>query len=225
MTLVQLLFKLFIVLLPWPVKRHFLQTYFNYKLHPKSRIGLSWIYPSKLTMGSGSKIGNLCVAVNLSFVEIGDFSTIDRCNWITGFPSGSPQDHFSHQPDRIAQLIVGSNSAITKFHHFDCTNEILIGSFTTIAGYNSQFLTHSIDIVLNRQHSNSIIIGSYCFVGTSCVVLPGSVLPDYCVLGAASLLNKPFILPTSLYGGSPATFVKALDPSSLYFSRTVGFVK
>ena len=49
----------------------------------------------------------------------------------------------------------------TKYHHFDCTSNIHIGKFTTIAGYHSQFLTHSIDLYENRQDSNSILIGDY----------------------------------------------------------------
>jgi acetyltransferase-like isoleucine patch superfamily enzyme len=120
--------------------------------------------------------------------------------------------------------LLGAHAAITKSHHIDCTNRITIGPFTTIAGYHSQLLTHSIDLQHNRQHSEPITIGAYCFVGSNCVILGGSVLPDQCVLGALSLLNKPFSESWSLYGGQPARRLKPIDANAAYFSRLEGFV-
>jgi acetyltransferase-like isoleucine patch superfamily enzyme len=85
-------------------------------------------------------------------------------------------------------------------------------------------LSHSIDYQCNRQHSEPITIGAYCFVGTSCVILGGAVLPDHCVLGALSLLNKPLTQPWSLYAGQPAKWRKAIPPDAAYFNRSKGFV-
>ena len=51
-------------------------------------------------------------------------------------------------------------------------------------------MTHSIDLAAGRQASAPVVIGEYGFVGTNCVLLGGSVLPERCVLGAKSLLNK-----------------------------------
>ena len=100
--------------------------------------------------------------------------------------------HFAEETDRQPQLILGEHSAITHRHLIDCTNSVTIGKFTTFAGFQSQILTHSIDLERNRQSSSPVRIGDYCFIGTNCVLLGGSALPDYCVLGAKSLLNKNF---------------------------------
>lgn len=124
----------------------------------------------------------------------------------------------------MLNLLLGAHAAITKHHHIDCTNRVSIGPFTNIAGYSSQMLSHSIDLQHNRQHSEPITIGAYCFVGISCVILGGSVLPDHCVLGALSLLNKPHSEPWGLYAGQPAERRKAIDPTAAYFSRGNGFV-
>lgn len=218
------LFKGCVIILPWKLKRALLQKFFGYKLDKSSSIGLSWIYPKNLTMKAGSTIGTFCVAVNLDKIVMDEFSRIGRGNWITGFPANTDSPHFSHQLGRKAELLIGMHTSISKNHHIDCTNLIEIGSFTTIAGYGSQFLTHSIDLDGNRQHSKSILIGSYCFVGTDCVILGGSVLPDYSVLGAKSLLNKRLTTTWSMYAGSPATLKQKIDQSSLYFSRHTGFV-
>jgi acetyltransferase-like isoleucine patch superfamily enzyme len=175
-------------------------------------------------MEANSRIGSLNVAVNLDLVSIGKESSIARGNWITGFPSNTNSKHFVHQKDRKSNLIIGEHSAITKNHHIDCTNVIKIGDFTTIAGYSSQLLTHSINVELNIQDSNAITIGDYCFVGTSSTILGGAALPSYSVLGAKSLLNKSFTIPYRLYGGNPAKEIKELSKDFKYFNREVGFV-
>ena len=223
--LLALAHQAFIVPLPWPLKRICLQHFYSYRLHPTARIGLAWVYPRHLSMAAGSRIDALTVAVNLDALELGERATIGRGNWITGFATGTASPHFAHQPDRRAELVLGAHSAITKNHHIDCTNRITIGPFTTIAGYRSQLLSHAIDLHHNRQHSEPISIGAHCFVGTACVILGGSVLPDHSVLGALSLLNKSHSEPWSLYAGQPARRLKAIDPGAAYFSRTRGFVE
>jgi acetyltransferase-like isoleucine patch superfamily enzyme len=219
-----LFLKIITVLLPWPLKRFMLVRFFKYEIHPSAKIGFSWIYPKKLVMDSDAKIGLFNVAVHLDLIHIGKYSSISRGNWITGFSSGTLSEHFAHQKDRESNLILGKHSAITKNHHLDCTNVIQIGNFVTVAGYSSQFLTHSINIELNIQDSYPISIGDYCFVGTSSTLLGGSVLPPFSVLGAKSLLNKPFSTPYRLYGGIPATEIKELSCDFKYFNRKRGFV-
>ncbi len=217
------LFHCAIVLLPWTVRRWVLQSSFGYQIHPTARIGFSWIYPRHLRMREGARIGHLTVAIHLDRVELGAHASIERGNWITGFPKGAPR-HFAHAKDRDPALVLGAHSAITKHHHLDCTDRLEIGEFTTIAGYHSQFLTHSIDLEMNRQDAAPISIGKYCFVSTNVVVLGGSRLPDYSVLGAKALLNEAFERNHCLYAGVPARLVKELPADSAYFSRTEGFV-
>lgn len=223
-TLLTIVVKAIVVVLPWCFKRFFLHRIFGYTLASDAFIGLAWIYPAKLSMMSGSRIDSFSVAVNLDFLQLDEFASIGRNNWITGFPSGTKSSHFLHQKSRRAELVLKPHSAITKNHHIDATNSILIGAFTTVAGYHSQFLTHSIDFDNCRQDSSPIVIGSYCFVGTNCVILGGSILPDHSILGAHSLLNKQFSEEWCLYAGIPAKFVKKIDRTSAYFSRTNGFV-
>lgn len=216
--------KATIVPLPWPLKRPLLQRLFGFQLSPSARIGLAWIYPQTLRMGAGSRIASLTVAVNLDVLDLGERASIARSNWITGFPTGTDSPHFAHQANRRPELLLGAHAAITKHHHIDATNRITIGPFSTIAGYHTQLLSHSIDLHSNRQHSEPITIGTHCFVGSSCVILGGSVLPDHSVLGALSLLNKPFTNSWTLYAGQPARLVKPIDQSAAYFHRSVGYV-
>jgi len=175
-------------------------------------------------MGDGAKIDMFTIAIHLDKIEMGKNSKIGRGNWITGFPTNTEALPFKHQQERRAELIIGECSAITKNHHIDCTNLIQIGSFSTIAGYQTQMLTHSINILENRQDSAPIFIGDYTFVGTNTTLLGGAILPDFSVLGAKSLLNKPYSQKWMLYGGVPAKPLSELPKDAKYFHRTKGYV-
>lgn len=215
--------KFIVLLLPWPLKCWLLQRWFGYSLEPSAKIGLAWVFPKHLRMGKQSRIDHFTVAIHLDSIDLGDHSTIGRSNWITGHPGNSDR-HFTHQKDRRSQLVVGEHSAITKHHYLDCTHEIRIGKFTTIAGHHSELLTHSIDVIANRQSSQPIEIGDYCFIGTRCVILGGARLPERSVLAAGAVLTKPFTASFSVYGGVPARPIKELPADAAYFHRETGFV-
>jgi acetyltransferase-like isoleucine patch superfamily enzyme len=217
------LLRCLVVLLPWFLRRPVLTACFGYRIHPTARIGWSWIFPAHLVLEEGATIGHGNVALRLARIELGAHASIGRSNWITGYPRGGAR-HFAHRATRDPALILGAHAAITKGHHLDCTDRIEIGAFTTIAGYRSQFLTHSIDVVANRQDCAPIVIGRHCFVGTAVVVLAGARLPDRSVLGAMALLNRAVETPGWLHAGVPAAPVKELPADAAYFHRTEGWV-
>jgi len=211
------------LLLPWGLRRSFLEKQFGYSIHPSSRIGFAWIFPRRLVMEEGSRIGHLTLCKNIDLLHLGAHAIVGQLNWITGFPSG-PSRHFAHQPDRRPELIVEKHAGISSRHLIDCTARVHIGAFATIGGFRSQLLTHSIDFAAGRQTAEPIEIGEYCFTGTNSVMLGGSVLPHHSVLGAQSLLNKKWEEPYRLYAGVPAKPVKELSPELEYFRRAEGFV-
>ncbi|MBO0933190.1 acyltransferase [Fibrella aquatilis] len=219
-----MLLKALTVLLPWSLKRVVLRRWFHYDIHPSARIGLAWVYPRKLIMAEGSRIDHFNTAIHLDLISLAKNASIGRGNWITGMSKHEHSRHFQHQADRRAELHLGESAAITKNHHIDCTNLIEIGAFSTVAGYNSQLLTHSIDVTTSRQDSAPIHIGAYTFVGTNVVVLGGASLPARSVLGAKSLLNKSFTDEWVLYGGVPAKAVNTISREAKYFTRADGFV-
>ncbi|CAM4100300.1 acyltransferase [Gillisia limnaea] len=216
--------KILLFFMPWYLRRRALIKWFGYDIHPTSRLGFCWVFPRELVMKAHSRIDHFTVAIHLDRIEMEENSSIGRSNWITGFPSGTSSRHFQHQTTRTSVLMLGSNSSITKHHHLDCTNLIRIGNFSTIAGYHTQILTHSIDLLENIQDSKPIIIGDYTFIGTNTVILGGANLPNHCVLGAKSMLNKVYHEKWKLYGGVPAQPLRDIPKSAKYFSRVEGFV-
>jgi hypothetical protein len=210
--------------LPWALKRPLLGACLGYRLHPSARIGLSIVAADEVELAEGASIGHLNVVRGLARLEMGAHSILGRANWVSGFPPG-PSRHFAHQPDRRPALILGAHSAVTSRHLLDCTHTVRIGAFTTVAGFRSQILTHSINLERSRQESAPVEIGSYCFVGTGCIILAGARLPDYSVLGAGAVLTDAPAETHALYAGVPARAVKKLPPAWEYFRRPAGFVE
>ena len=210
--------------LPWPLRRWVLTKFFGYKIHRTARLGFCLLLAKDLIMEEHTSIGHMTVCIHLDLVHLKAHSSIGRGNWITGYPSGGP-GFFAHLPSRRAELMLGTHSAITNRHLLDCTARVTIGSFTTFAGFRSQILSHSIDLAENRQTAAPVNIGDYCFIGTDCVILGGSSLPDYSVLSAKSLLNRRHEQCYTLYGGIPARVLKALDKEYKYFKRSTGYVE
>jgi acetyltransferase-like isoleucine patch superfamily enzyme len=210
--------------LPWRARRLVLQRLLRYRIHPTARIGLALVYPKALSMGAYSSIGHLTICKDLDLLMMADHSIIGRGNWITAFPTDGADECFSASPHRHPALVMGPHSAITHRHLIDCTDTVSVGEYSTVAGYRSQLLTHSINPYSGRQEAGGISIGSYALVGTNAVILPGATLPDRSILSASSLLNSPLKRADSLYGGVPARFIKELPPETPYFVRSSGAV-
>ena len=215
--------NLLVMLLPWLVKKQVLRAFYGYEIGADCFIGLSYVFPEQLIMKDKAKIGHLTLCKGLRLVEMGARSEIGRFNWITGYPHKSGA-HFTHVQDRQPDLILGQDAAITQRHMIDCTDKVTIGKFATIGGYYSQILTHSIDFGENRQTCSPVVIGAYTFVGTNCVILKGSRLPDHSLLPAKSLLNQYFPEEWRMYGGVPAKKLTEIDTEQKYFTRANGFV-
>lgn len=216
--------QILLFIFPWCIRRRLLISLFGFDIHPFSHIGFSIILARSLIMHQGANISHFNIIIHLDKLELGEKSFIGRGNWITGFPMRVGSKHFAHDVKRKCELIIGRESAITKNHHIDCTNAIYIGNFVTIAGYNSQLLTHSIDVYKCRQDSHPIVIGDYSFVSTGVKILGGSILPAHSVLAAGAVLNKQYSEEWMLYGGVPAKGIKRIPQSALYFTRESGYV-
>ena len=214
-----MLFQLILFLFPWPFRRRLLMWRYGWEIDPSARIGKSILLPRKLKMGPKSRIHNLVFCKRIDLIDMGEDSGIATGTYITGFATDDKR-FFQHRENRKCELVLGRSAGVTSRHFIDCNGGVYIGDFTTVAGIRTQILTHSIDVYTNRGDVKPIRIGKYCFVGTGCILLPGSELPDYCVLGAGAVLTKKLDKPGCLYAGSPARFMKELDIDSIpYFHR------
>lgn len=218
------LIQILIIFFPWFIRYRLLNLLKGFDIDKTAYIGKSIILASHLEMDQDSYIGSLTFCKSIDKLILKKRARIGTLNYITGYP-GHGKQFFTHKKDRKCQLVVGNHSAITSRHYIDCTDEISIGDFTTVAGLRSQLFTHSINLKKNIQDCKPIIIGDYNFVGTNVVILPGSCLPNNSILGANAVLQTIFKEENSLYAGVPARKVKDLKKEDFkYFSRKTGFV-
>ncbi|MEZ9902144.1 hypothetical protein AB4332_13795 [Vibrio breoganii] len=215
--------SLFVNLFPWRIRRLIYIYLKGYDLDKESFIGLSIIRAEQVKLSNNARIGHFTYCGPIEEIVLGCRARLGNFNWVTGCPRNN-EKHFSKELERSPRLLLGDDSAITSRHFIDCTNSIKIGSFSTIAGIRSQFLTHSIDIKQSKQRSKPIIIGEYCFIGTGVTMLGGSSVASYSVVGACSLINKELTEEYSLYAGVPASKISALNKDEGYFTRIKGFI-
>ena len=223
MSTYRLIVSLLGCLLPRRTKNAVYRRLLHYDISETARVGLTLILVENLFLGEGVSIGHLNFIRGHESVTLQDHSAIGSLNWIGAHPRGDTS-HYASEVDRRPYLKVGRHAAITSRHLIDCTAGVTIGEYATVAGFRSQLLTHSIDLELNRQASREITIGTYSFVSTASVLLPGTSLPDFSVLGAGSVLTKGFEEPYCLYAGQPARKIKVLSKDLEYFTRAQGFV-
>ncbi|MFB2553209.1 acyltransferase [Ensifer soli] len=216
-----LVLQLFLLPLPWGVRRRLLVILCGYEIDATARIGLSLVAPDRLVMRQDSRIGHLTLARGLAAIRLEKGAALGHLNWISGFPREGER-YFRAFPARDPSLVIGEHGAIVHRNLIDCTDRVSIGAFALVAGNRNQILTHSIDLATGNQACAPVTVGRHCFVGTGTILLKGSVLPDCCVLAAGSVLNAAHTAPYRLLSGVPAAAVRDLAPDLAFFHRTRG---
>lgn len=219
----KILIQSFLFMLPWNIRKRLLKFFFKFEIDKDATIGFSYILARNVKMESKAFIGNFNFINEIDSFKMAPFSKIGRKNWITG-SSAVLKKGYSASPNRTCHFEIGVHTRITDGHHFDCNGGIYIGKFTTVAGTNSQILSHSVDIYENRQKAGPVNIGDYCFIGTKCILLMGANLPSYSVLGAGAVLNKYYNDEFRIYAGTPAKPLKEIPMNAKYFNRSHGNV-
>jgi acetyltransferase-like isoleucine patch superfamily enzyme len=219
----RMLLQLLLWPLPWILRRPLLGLLPGFAIGRGARIGRSLIGAREVLLGEGAVIGHLTVIKGLDRLELGSNARLGNLNWVTAVPRGVP-GHFAHLPDRDPSLVIEDEAAITHRHLIDCTGGVRIGAFATFAGWHSQVISHSFDFRASRQDAAPVTVGAHAFVGSRCILLKGSALPDKSVLGAGSVYEASESRPHGLYRGNPAVRIGELPEDLGYFHRTSGFI-
>lgn len=113
------------------------------------------------------------------------------------------------------QFYMGKNSHIASYGYFLIGNQKLeIGDDVAIGPFCSMFcISNSVKgenkLFRKNYTAGDIRIGNNVFIGSHCIVLPGTVINDNVVIAANSLVNG--ILESGfVYGGSPVKKLKSI---------------
>lgn len=119
-------------------------------------------------------------------------------NFITGF------SNISFASDSI-KVFQGSGK------YFQGIGSITIGSDVYIAN-NVGIITSNHDLYNLEGHTEAkeIVIGDHCWVGMNAVLLPGVILGERTIVGAGSVVTKPFPNGNCVVAGNPAKIIRLL---------------
>ncbi|HEY1579290.1 MAG TPA: DapH/DapD/GlmU-related protein [Terracidiphilus sp.] len=210
-----------LTLLPSKLKVPIYRHVFGFDISKDARIGLSWIACQNLIMARGATIGHMNVVRGSMTLRMEPKSAIGQFNWIT---AGNTDPRYFKGFQRQPELVMGEESSITSRHILDCTDRIEIGRFTTLAGYRSTILTHSIDYRAAKQSCRPIKIGDLCLIGSNVVILMGVTISDRSVVGAGTIVASSTDKELGLWVGVPARRTRDLTGEEGYFLRPHGHI-
>lgn len=113
-----------------------------------------------------------------------------------------------------SNLIIGYNCHIGKNCFLDLKGKILIGNNVVIS-MKTTIITH-MDLTKSRLSKlypvciKDVIIYKNCYIGASATILSGSIIHEFSIIAAGSVITKD-VLPYTLVGGVPAKIIKNIN--------------
>lgn len=121
--------------------------------------------------------------------------------------------HFTSKVGNVANIYAGIDTAPgwSPGCYIQGGGKTVIGDYTQI-GPNVGIISSNHDHYDSRHHiPGEVSIGKYCWIGMGAVLLPGTVLGDFTVVGAGTIVTKQFPDGYCVLAGNPARLVKLLD--------------
>ena len=174
-----------------------------------------------VSMGPRTTIGPRNNIRGLAELRMAEDSNIATRNSITAFPKAAElsQDVFPHSPNREPVLILGVGAKVTDNHEIDCSDRVELGRHAALAGFASQVLTHSLNLVTDRQTTGAVVLGDHCAVMSGCILQSGTNVPARAIISAGSVVTTRLTTEQALYRGNPAELVRELPDHLAYFHR------
>ena len=127
-------------------------------------------------------------------------------NGRSGFSAGSCINIESE-----GHLILNDNCSFNARTIIECHNKIIFGK-NVLVSWDCQFLDTDFHFIMvdgiKQKNTESISIGNNVWICCNVSCLKGTSIPDNCVIGSSSLVNRKFENKNSLYAGNPAKLKK-----------------
>jgi len=202
-----------IVVLPARLRHVVATKVLKWEVHPSAHIGRSLIMARRVVLGPESSIGPRNVIRNLDELRLGTGARIASRNWIAAPPGA---DIAFGSGNRSSSLVMGDWSMVTIGHEIDCSDRVVIGDYAGLIGYRCQILTHSLDLVRDRQTTGPVEIGHHSGVMSGSILLSGTRVPPCCIVSAGSVVSTKLAKERTLYRGNPAEAVRELPDLKVF---------
>lgn len=111
---------------------------------------------------------------------------------------------------------IGDRNVINEFVLMDGRSGLKIGNDNSISMYAKIYSgTHITDSATFEYKGLKTVLEDNCWIGTSAIILPGSIVKDFSVISANSLY-KGVTEEKGIYQGVPATFVRTRNLEEKY---------
>ncbi len=102
------------------------------------------------------------------------------------------------------RIIIGERTVINGECHLDGRGGLTIGKDCSISIYTKIITqTHVADSDCFESKKASVSIGDNVWIGCGAIILDGTIIPDYCIIGAGCVY-KGVAEPKAVYIGNPA---------------------
>lgn len=210
--------SLLLIVLPQRLKHELARRVLRWDIDPTAYIGRSLLLVDHVFMGPGASIGHRNVFRGLDEVRLGATASIGTRNWVIGIPRAAAE-MFPNSPNRRPSLVMGEGALLTDAHEIDCADRVELGDYASLAGFRSQVLTHSLNLVRDRFEAHPVTIGDRSAVMSGCILQSGTRVPERCIVSAGSVVNSKLAKPLTFYRGNPAEPVRELPATLGFFQR------
>jgi acetyltransferase-like isoleucine patch superfamily enzyme len=181
-------------------------------MRPGTRIGHgNLVRVRRLVLDNGARIGrgnllNGPMSVLLkSQAEIGNRNKVLR----------GPMPTVTYGP---ATLKLGESSKITSDHRIDCTQSVVFGCDTILAGSGSQLWTHGYVHVQQGggryRVDGAIVIGNGVYIGSASIVTTGVRIGDDIIVGAGTTVARSLDEPGMYVSAAMRRVDRPVDPTT-----------
>ena len=205
------------IVLPASLRRTVAVRVLGWEIDPTAYIGRSVILVDHVSMGPGASIGPRNVIRALEELRLEEGASIATRNWIVGIPRSV--DIFPVSTERRPALILRRGALITDAHEIDCADRVELGEYAGLAGFRTQVLTHSLNIVRDRFEASPVELGHHAGVLSGCILQSGTRVPPRCIVSAGSVVTTKLTRELTFYRGNPAEPVRSLPETLGYFQR------
>lgn len=108
-------------------------------------------------------------------------------------------------------IYIAPNSFIIGGDKINIKKNVQIGPGCVFSSTSHKYDTLKKAFLKERLNKGGIDIGSGVWFAANCTVAAGSNVPDGCVVGANSFVNKNLKKKYSIYGGVPVKFIKEIE--------------
>ena len=146
-----------------------------------AQIGFGTIICVREARLNGCKLGRFNKFLGPMSVSIGSHADIESHNT---FDCGDWAADAQHADRYERSLIIESEARITNRHFFDIAGKFFLGQGSWIAGRDSQFWTHGVNVA-----DRNISIGRNSYIGSAVRFAPGSGVGDNVIVGIGSVVT------------------------------------